>query len=131
MSDFTDPLHFLGRTIRCHVDRPLGSRHPEWGFIYPVNYGFVPGQPAPDGEGLDVYILGVFEPLTKFTGRCIAVLHRLDDEDDKLILVSEGKDYTDEQIMALVEFQERFFKSVIIKEIKPDVRFVVTTSVVF
>jgi inorganic pyrophosphatase len=113
---FTNPLSFLGQTVHCHVDRPLGSRHPAWGFIYPVNYGFVPGQSASDGEDLDVYILGVFEPLAAFAGRCIAVLHRRDDEDDKLILVPEGKDYTDEQIMALVEFQERFFESIVIRE---------------
>ncbi len=113
---FCNPLSFLGQTVHCHVDRPLGSQHPQWGFIYPVNYGFVPRQPAPDGESLDVYILGVFEPLAGFTGRCIAVLHRLDDQDDKLILVPEGKHYTDEQIMALVEFQERFFESVIIRK---------------
>jgi inorganic pyrophosphatase len=116
MSEFTDPRRFLGQTVHCHVDRPLGSRHPTWGFIYPVNYGFVSQQPAPDGEDLDVYVLGVFEPLADFTGRCIAVLRRLDDRDDKLILVPEGKAYTDEQIMALVEFQERFFASIIIRQ---------------
>ena len=32
------------------VDRPLGSCHPQWpDSIYPVNYGYVPGLPAPDG----------------------------------------------------------------------------------
>ena len=104
---------FLGNTVSVTIDRPLGSPHPEWGFIYPVNYGYVPGVEAPDGEDLDAYVLGVFKPLEAFVGRCIAVIHRLDDDDDKLVVVPEGKAYTDEQIRALTEFQERFFRSVI------------------
>jgi len=104
---------FLGNTVSVKIDRPLGSSHPEWGFIYPVNYGYVPGVEAPDGDDLDAYVLGVFEPLEAFMGRCIAVIHRLDEDDDKLVVVPEGTAYTDEQIRALTEFQERFFRSVI------------------
>ena len=104
---------FLDQTLTIKIDRPLGSKHPTYGFIYPLNYGYVPDTIAPDGEELDAYILGVFEPLTHFTGKCIAVLHRLDDDDDKLILVPQNKQYTNEQIHALTEFQERFFVSVI------------------
>lgn len=110
---FADPRTFLGQMVYVKIDRPLGARHPQWGFIYPVNYGFVPSQPAPDGDDLDAYVLGIFEPLRDFTGRCIAVVHRADDDDDKLVLIPEGVEYTDVQIMALVEFQERFFESTI------------------
>ena len=49
----------------------------------------MPGVPAPDGSDLDAYVLGVFKPLKEFTGRCIGVVHRTDDDDDKLILVPE------------------------------------------
>ncbi len=104
--NFTD---FLGQTVTIKIDRPLGSIHPTHGFIYPLNYGYVPCVMAPDGEELDAYLLGVFEPLSEFKGKCIAVIHRLDDEDDKLILVPQNKQYTDEQIRALTEFQEQFF----------------------
>ncbi|MBI1923239.1 hypothetical protein HYR99_03205 [Candidatus Poribacteria bacterium] len=75
---FIDAQTFLGKVVEVKIDRPLGSRHPKWGFIYPVNYGFLPNVPAPDGEELDVYVLGVFEPLEAFTGKCIAVIHRLE-----------------------------------------------------
>ena len=109
------PSEFLNRTLSVKIDRPLGSRHPTYGFIYPVNYGYVPHTPAPDGDDLDAYVLGVFEPIEEFTGRCIAVVHRLDDDDDKLIVVPDGKQYSDEQIQALVEFQECFFKSIIVR----------------
>ena len=66
---------------------------------------------------MDVYILGVFKPLETFTGRCIAVIQRSDDDDDKLIVVPEDKDYSDEQILALTEFQERFFESSVKRDV--------------
>jgi inorganic pyrophosphatase len=106
---------FLGKLVTMGVDRPLGSRHPDWSFLYPLNYGYIPNTPAPDGDDLDAYLLGVFEPVETYTGRCIAVIHRLDDDDDKLIIVPDGRFYSDEQIVALTEFQERFFQSVIIR----------------
>lgn len=107
---------FLGKVITAKIDRPLGMRHSKHGFVYMVNYGFIPETKAPDGEEVDVYVLGVFEPLNEFTGRCIAVIHRLNDNDDKVILTPEGIDYSKEQIIALTEFQERFFKSKVIKK---------------
>jgi len=94
----------------------MGSKHPEWGFLYPVNYGFVPDTIAPNGEELDAYVLGVFEPVEVFQGRCIAVIKRLDDEDDKLVLTPDGMEYSDGQINALVEFQERFFESKLVRD---------------
>ncbi|MGD2027111.1 MAG: hypothetical protein PVI99_04775 [Anaerolineales bacterium] len=105
---------FLGRQVAIQIDRPLGSRHPDHGFIYPLNYGFVPGEPAMDGEDLDAYLLGVFEAVDRYTGVCIAVILRLDDEDDKLVIAPPGKSYTPGQIRALTEFQERFFTSEIL-----------------
>ena len=67
---------YLGQRVSVQIDRPLESRHPTRGFRYAVNYGFVPGTIASDGEELDAYVLGVREPLPAFTGRCIAVVHR-------------------------------------------------------
>lgn len=95
----------------------MGSKHPKWNFIYPLNYGYIPNTVSGDGQELDAYIIGVFEPLTEFNGKCIAAIHRLDDDDDKLIIAPEGKKYSKEQIEALVEFQERFFEYEIIEEI--------------
>jgi inorganic pyrophosphatase len=104
---------FLNRIVHIKIDRPLGSRHPTHGFIYPANYGHVPDTLAPDGEPIDAYVLGIFEPIAEFTGRCLAIVHRLDDDDDKLVIVPEDRQFSDEQIQALVEFQERFFTSII------------------
>ncbi len=116
-SDFVDARTFIGKTVDVTIDRPLGSKHPEAGFIYPVNYGFLPNVPAPDGEDIDAYILGIFKPLETFTGRCIAVIQRSDDDDDKLIVAPIGKGYSNEQILALTEFQERFFESSVTREV--------------
>jgi inorganic pyrophosphatase len=110
-----DSKDFIGQIVKIRIDRPLGSRHPRHGFIYLLNYGFAPGVPAPDGEDLDAYVLGVFEPLEEFEGRCIAVIRRLDDDDDKLVVAPAGSNYSDAQILALTEFQERFFHPEIIR----------------
>ena len=109
-----DTKEYLNKTVTIKIDRPMGSRHPKHGFFYPVNYGFVPNTTSGDGEELDAYLLGVFEPVETYTGKCIAIIHRTNDNDDKLIIVPEDKSYTSDQIRALTEFQERFFKSEII-----------------
>ena len=106
---------YLGKEVNVKMDRPLGSVHPKHGFVYPVNYGYIPGTISGDGEELDAYLLGVFEPVQNYIGKCVAVIHRTNDDDDKLVVVPEGKDYTDEQIRALTEFQERYFESEIIR----------------
>ena len=108
-----NPRDFIGRVVTVQVDRPAGSFHPRHGFLYPLNYGFIPGVPAQDGEDLDAYILGVERPLDRFDGVCIAVIHRLDDADDKLIVVPIGLSPSDEQILEATRFQEQFFHSVI------------------
>ena len=106
--------NYIGKTITAKIDRQLGSKHPKHGFLYPVNYGYIPNTISEDGEELDCYVLGIFEPIETFTGRCIAVIHRLNDNDDKLVLVPEDKKYTNDEIKVLTEFQERFFESIII-----------------
>lgn len=110
----TNALDFLGQTVTVTIDRALGTRHPRHGFLYLLNYGYVPGTRSPDGEELDAYVLGVFEPVTHFTGYCLAVIQRIDDEDDKLVIVPPGVVYSRDQIVALTEFQERFFQSTIV-----------------
>lgn len=110
-----DSLSFLDRQVFVKIDRPLGSQHPDWGFTYPINYGYVPGVLAADGDELDVYILGISQPVDTFNGRCIAVIHRLNDQDDKLIIAPEGADFSDEEIRELTRFQEKFFTSTILR----------------
>ena len=102
--------HSLGNIVKVIIDRPLGSYHPTHkDIIYPVNYGYIPGVIAPDGEEQDAYILGVNEPVTEFVGKVIAVIHRLNDIEDKWVVVPEGRFFTKEEITNSVAFQEKFF----------------------
>lgn len=107
---------YIGTIVTVKMDRPMGTKHPKHGFVYPVNCGFIPDTISGDGEELDAYVLGEHQPLDTFEGKVIAVIHRLDDDDDKLVVVRDGKNYTDDQIRALVEFQEQWFKSEILRQ---------------
>ena len=107
---------YLNKDIDIKIDRPFGSSHPKHGFIYPVNYGYVPGTVSGDGEELDAYLLGVFKPVDEYSGKCIAIIHRTNDNDDKLIVVPKDKNYSDDAIEALVEFQEQYFKHVLVRK---------------
>lgn len=104
---------YLNKKVTVKMDRPLGSKHPKHGFIYPVNYGYIPNTVSGDGEELDAYVLGEHKPLETFTGKVVAIIHRTNDNDDKLVVMADGRDYTDDQIRALTEFQEQYFESVI------------------
>ena len=106
---------YIGKVVNVKMDRPLGTTHPKHGFVYESNYGYIPNTISGDGEELDVYVLGVDEPLQEFTGKCIAVIHRTNDDDDKLIVVPEDADLSDEEIRRLTNFQEKYFESEIIR----------------
>ena len=106
----------IGKTVKGIIDRPLGSRHPVYeDMIYPVNYGYVEGVFSGDGEEQDVYVLGTDKPLDRFEGKVIAVYHRLDDVEDKWIVSLDGTDHPDEEILKIIDFQERFFKGVLLR----------------
>lgn len=101
---------YLGKTVKVVVDRPKGSHHPKHGFIYEANYGFVPETKAPDGEEIDAYFLGVSQPVKEGTGICVALVHRLNDDDDKLVVAPLGVTLSDQEIEKAIHFQEQFFK---------------------
>lgn len=105
----------LGKTVTVTVDRPLGSYHPEHAdMYYPVNYGYIEGIIAPDGEEQDAYILGVDVPVEQFTGKIIAIIHRFDDVEEKWVVAPEGRSFTKDEIAEAVRFQEQYFQSEII-----------------
>ena len=102
----------LGKIVKVIVDRPLGTYHPKHKDIYyPINYGYIEGIIAPDGEEQDAYILGVNEPVEEFTGRIIAIIHRFDDVEEKWVVAPENKFYTKDEIVQQVDFQEKYFDS--------------------
>ena len=105
----------IGDTVKVTVDRPLGSYHPKHKDIYyPINYGYIAGIMAPDGEEQDAYILGVDKPVKEFTGKIIAIIHRFDDVEEKWVVAPENTIFTKDEIMEQVKFQEQYFKSEVI-----------------
>lgn len=101
----------MGTTVHVVVDRPIGYRHGS--IIYPINYGYIPGITAGDGEAQDAYILGIDEPLTEFEGQVIAAIRRKNDCEDKLVVAPVGKVYHQGEIAEAVHFQEQYFISTI------------------
>ena len=109
-------LEYLDKTIELKIVRPIGSRHPVYAdHIYLVNYGYIPNTVSGDGEELDCYVLGEYKPLKEYKGKCIAIIHRLNDNDDKLVIAPENKTFTNNEIKLLTDFQEKFYISKIIR----------------
>lgn len=109
-------IDYLNKNIEVKINRPIGSSHPDYpDHIYLVNYGYVPNTVSGDGEELDCYVLGEYKPLKEYRGKCIAIIHRLNDDDDKLIIVPENKTFTNSEIRLLTDFQEKFYESEIIR----------------
>ncbi len=103
---------YLGKTVDIVIDRPIGSMHPEYDdVIYHVNYGFIPGVLGGDGEALDVYLLGVDAPVKEYTAQVIAIVHRHNDVEDKLVSAPIGKNFTAEQISDAIKFIEQYYDS--------------------
>jgi inorganic pyrophosphatase len=106
-----DEVEMLGKIVKVIADRPLGTYHPKHKDIYySVNYGYVEGIIAADGEEQDAYILGVNEPIREFNGKVIAVIHRFNDVEEKWVVAPEGASFTKDEIIKQVDFQEKFFK---------------------
>ncbi len=105
---------YLGKKVEIIMDRPLGSKHPEHELYYPLNYGYIENTTAGDGEEIDAYIIGEFDPLEIYNGIVVAIITREDDVEYKLVVCDRIGRYSKEQIQSLTEFQERFFKSQVI-----------------
>lgn len=101
----------MGRSVHVVIDRPIGYLHD--GLCYPVNYGYLPGVLAGDGEEQDAYVLGVPEPVTAFDGQVIGVIRRHNDCEDKLVVAPKGMAFRREEIAEAVRFQEQYFDSTV------------------
>ena len=90
----------LGKIVKVTVDRPMGTYHPKHKDIYyTINYGYIEGIMASDGEEQDAYILGVKES-SKINVTLPA----------KKIGNYFPETYSKEQIEEQVQFQEKYFE---------------------
>ena len=106
---------YLGKEVTIEIDRPIGYVHRkgEKTLIYPINYGYIPGVLGGDDEELDVFLVGVDEPVSSYTGRIIGIVYRADDVEDKLVMAPHGKIFTAKEIAREVYFQEKYYQTTI------------------
>ena len=104
---------YLGKTVTIEIDRPIGYEHHkgEKTLLYPINYGFIPGVLGGDGEELDVFLVGVDQPVSVYTGRIVGIVYRADDVEDKLIMAPEGGSFCAEEMARAVYFQEKYYQT--------------------
>ena len=106
----------IGKKVKVYIDRPIGSIHPKnKDIIYSVNYGYIKEIKAVDDEYQDAYVLGIDEPASNCVGEIYAVIERENDFEDKLIVVTDNKEYSIEEIKKNIYFQEKHFKYRIVK----------------
>ena len=105
----------MGKEVTIEIDHQLGTRNLEYGFFYPLNYGFIPNFISLDGKPIEAYLLGVGMPVEKFIGTVIAYIHR-ENGDDKMIIVPKEKNYSNNIIWSLIDFQEHCFQSYIVRK---------------
>ena len=127
----------IGKEIDVIIDRPIGTTHPKYkDMIYLVNYGYIDGFYGGDNEYQDVYILGEDKPLNNYRGKVIAIVRRLNDNEedkplnnyrgkviaivrrlndneDKLVVYNYGY-LSSNEIEEAINFQEKYFKHEII-----------------
>lgn len=107
----------MRKIVTVTVDRPLGSVHPNHSnIVYPINYGYIDGVVAEDGEFQDAYIIGIDEPVESFTGEIIATIIRHNDAENKLVVAPPGSNFTKEEIIKLTHFQEQYFEIDVVME---------------
>lgn len=106
----------LGKWVHVVIDRPLGSTHPEHSdIVYEVNYGYIPQYIGGDGEAQDAYVLGVDRPVTEFDGIVTAIIRRLNDVEDKWVVVPNGIELSDDEIIRRTHFQEQHFEITLLR----------------
>lgn len=106
---------YLGKTVDIIIDRPIGYIHRKenYALTYPINYGYIPDVLGGDGEELDVYLLGVSEPVKESTAKIIGVVYRKNDIEDKLIAAPDKISFNQAEIAQCIHFQEQYYETYI------------------
>jgi inorganic pyrophosphatase len=106
----------LGKEFEIIIDRQIGSEHPKFkNWLYPINYGYIENIKAGDGDDVDVFVIDLDKPVKSCRAKIIAIIHRTDDKEDKLVGITKDREYSDEEIEKKIEFQEKFFKHELIR----------------
>lgn len=78
MTLFWNALDALAQAHQIVIDRPAGSTHPRQpGMVYPLDYGYLVGTTAGDGDGIDAWVGSLADRAV--TGiACTADMHKRD-----------------------------------------------------
>ncbi len=106
---------YLNKCVHIEIDRPIGYIHKKkkYSLTYPINYGYIPNVLGGDEEELDVYLLGVTEPINEADVKIIGIAHRENDIEDKLIAVPNGINFSKTEIENAINFQEKYYKTTV------------------
>ena len=115
---------YLGKTVDIEIDRPIGYEHHKGAktLLYPINYGYIPNVLGGDGEELDVFLLGVDKPVSRFTGAIVGIAYRADDVEDKLIMAPAGVTFTASEMAKVILFQEKYYDTTVVSHDGSSVR---------
>ncbi|MBI5410284.1 MAG: hypothetical protein HZA14_13055 [Nitrospirae bacterium] len=103
------------RKVVVFVDKPMGSKHPRFGWTYPINCGYVRRACTIHGDTLSVYILGVDRPINIFSGKAIAVVYRRTETTYRLVVAPDGIDFSDNEIEKAIEFENEKHNRLILR----------------
>ena len=102
------------KKVTVKIDRHHGTFHPEHkDLYYPINYGYIESLIAEEGEEQDAYVLGVNKPVETFSGVLIAIIHRINDVEDKWVVAPYNMHFSIFEIEENVNFQEKYFQHTI------------------
>ena len=108
-----DNMTIIGEKFKVLVTNPIGSQlDTNNNIVFKVNYGIVDGVLDANGEPQYAYILGEEKPLDVFEGHLVAIVHRLNDFENKWII--SNYHLSKEEIYNQISFIEGFFNVEII-----------------
>ena len=85
----------------------MGSVHTGYPSPSPVNFGYVVGVTGEYGEPQDAYVMGVKHAVREFDGRVIAVIHRKNNTQSRLVVAPKARRYIVNDIKSTVDFLEK------------------------
>lgn len=83
------------------IDRPKGSKHPKWDWVYECDYGYLDGTSSHDGEGIDVWVGSSPKP---YADAVICIVDTIGNDSEIKILIG----CTDEELEYIYNIHNKF-----------------------
>ncbi len=89
---------YLGKNIKVTINKNLNS-------------GYFTDLKTPNNKYQNVYVIGVKKPIKEFEGKVIAIINRIDEIENILVVSYNNKKYTKEEILKLINYEDKKYKS--------------------